>query len=219
LRKVLLLTFALLLILSAVSAYGQSFEQSIKNRIVSETKLDPDLVTVILYNEGGMRLMLTFVYINERTLQSNLKQDIKDAISPYKGQNAVLVFATAQGEVSFDPYEIYFGQHGFNYRVEPDDVIKITSDFTSGVLKYATSEGIVLLQGINTTKQFKIGYKNDQYSTSLALKQPAPKPQETHEQYQVTRPEYQPKTGYFWGLLKYAVVNLLMVLLLPVLVF
>lgn len=227
-KRVFLVVFLVTLLLGVV-VYGQSMEEAIKNRIVSEASLDPDLVEVILYDHGGAQLMLTFIYINERTLQSDLNQDIKDAIRPYQDQAAILVMATAQGEVSFDPYQIYVSQGGFKNRVEPTQVIKVTSDFEPGLLQQATSKGIVLLQGINSTKEFVISYKDSGYRASVALKskppeereQPQPQPGQPDTQFRPTQPQsnyFWGQNNYFWGMLKYAVVNLLMVLLLPVLV-
>ncbi len=229
-RKVLLVAVILSLGL-AVAAYGQGLEETIKSRIASEANLDSDLIGVILYDQGGARLMLTFIYINERTLDSDLNPDIKDAIRPYQDEKAMLVMATVQGEASFDPYQIYVGQGGFKNKLEPAQVIKVTSDFEPGNLQQVTSKGIVLLPaGIDSTKELVISYKDSGHSVEMVLRSAAPEervqqpqPRELGTQVRPAQPQNQSnyfwgQNNYFWEMIKYAVANLLMVLLLPVLV-
>lgn len=220
-KKVLLsvLILALLCIVGfAVTIQAQTFEKSIKNRICSETNLDPDLVGVILYDKAGTRLMLTFIYINERTLESNLKQSIKDAIRPYQNQEAVLVLATARGKSQFDPHSISFSQHGFEYEVEPGEIVKITSDFKTGILEGTTSEGIVLLKEIDTSKKFQVGYKSKRHIVSLA---PTGSPQVKRELLPKSERKTKgsnPINNLVGGMFKYGLANLVWAFFLSFLV-
>jgi len=148
------LVLALTLAVGAGAA-GQSMEQ-----ILAQTGLDPDLVAMLTLEQGGQRLLLFFVYINERTLQSNVRPEIAEIIAPYVGQNAVMIWAYSEEGANFDPGSIWFSQGAVEVGLSPESVVPVSGDFLSGVVPPMTPVVAILVLGeaIDPAQPFAIHY-------------------------------------------------------------
>ncbi|MCS6937558.1 MAG: hypothetical protein NZV61_08450, partial [Candidatus Bipolaricaulota bacterium] len=79
------------LLLLAVPALSQSaIEELAKQQIAQKTGLDPNLLATLFVTEGENQFILAFVYVNEKTMQSQLKPELKQAIVPYVNKRALL---------------------------------------------------------------------------------------------------------------------------------
>ena len=144
------------LFLGAV-AFGQSLEQ-----ILAQTGLEPDLVAMLTVEQGGQKFLLVFVYIDERTLTSNVRPEIAQAIAPYVGQNAVMIWGYSEAGAGFDPGTIWFAQGNAIVTLSPDSVIPIEGDFLSGTIPAMTPVAAIVVLGkaIDPAQPFEIHYDN-----------------------------------------------------------
>lgn len=89
-RKVLVSVLALALSLT-LPVFGQSaIEELAKQQIAQKTGLDPNLLATLFVTDGENQFILAFVYVNEQTMQSQLKPELKQAIAPYVNKRALL---------------------------------------------------------------------------------------------------------------------------------
>ncbi len=144
------------LLLGAV-AFGQSLEQ-----ILAQTGLEPDLVAMLTVEQGGQKFLLVFVYIDERTLTSNVRPEIAQAIAPYVGQNAVMIWGYSEAGAGFDPGAIWFAQGDAMVTLSPDSVVPIEGDFLSGTIPAMTPVAAIVVLGkaIDPAQPFEIHYDN-----------------------------------------------------------
>ena len=144
---------------------AQSLEQ-----ILAQTGLDADLVSMLTVEQGEQRFLLVFVYINERALQSNVRPEIAQAIAPYVGQNAVMIWAYSEAGASFDPGAIWFAQAGAVVTLAPERVVPIEGDFLSGVIPAMAPVAAVVVLGeaIDPAQPFEIHY-GDLVMASMAV--------------------------------------------------
>jgi hypothetical protein len=156
---------AALVLALAVGACPQSLEQ-----ILAQTGLDADLVSMLTVEQGGQKFLLVIVYIDERTLQSNVRPEIAQAIAPYLGQNAVMIWAYSEAGASFDPVAIWFAQGGALVTLAPELVVPIEGDFLSGVIPGMTPVAAVVVLGeaIDPAQPFEIHY-GDLAMASMAV--------------------------------------------------
>ncbi len=149
----------------AVGTCAQSLEQ-----ILAQTGLDADLVSMLTVEQGGQKFLLVFVYIDERTLQSNVRPEIAQAIAPYVGQNAVMIWAYSEAGASFDPGAIWFAQGEALVTLAPELVVPIEGDFLSGVIPGMTPVAAVVVLGeaIDPAQPFEIHY-GDLAMASMAV--------------------------------------------------
>jgi len=143
-----------------------------RERFAEETGLDLDLIGVAQVEVGGFELTVTFVFINERTFHSKISLDLRAALSPYVGQNALYVNPSVEEVVSqfaFSPFEIEVRQVGeSSFAPDVDAWSDITRGFTlgrfevnpSGPDQGSGSEGILVLGGaIDSTRPFHVIYR------------------------------------------------------------
>jgi len=164
----------LVLLLSiGVSAYGQSILQDAATRRISqETGIDQRLVNTLFVDEAGSQFILAFIYINEESVNGDLKPDIREAIVPFVGRNAVLVLLVPATSSFFDPFAISFAQNFFRINVEPQMITQITPDFTTGTFASgAVSSGIIALDTrVLVSQTFDVQYSGfDNYSATFSL--------------------------------------------------
>jgi len=146
---------AALVLALAAGAVAQSMEQ-----ILAQTGLDPDLVSMLTVEQGGQKFLLVFVYINERTLQSNVRPEIAQAIAPYVGQNAVMIWAYSEAGASFDPGAIWFAQGEVLVHLTPEAVVPVSGDFLSGAIPAMTPVAAIVVLGdaIDPSHPFELHY-------------------------------------------------------------
>ncbi len=158
-RKIL---FALLgLLVFTVPVLGQSaIEELAKQQIAQKTGLDPKLLATLFVTEGENQFILAFVYVNEKTMQSQLKPELKQAIEPYVNKRALLTLVAPAKTSAFDPLRIQFAQNLARFLLAEQTIVKITPDFQAGTLQSgAVSAGILLLNdGLDLNKPFRIYY-------------------------------------------------------------
>jgi hypothetical protein len=144
---------------------GQTLDQ-----ILAQTGLDRDLVALLTVEQGGQRFLLWFVYLNERTLQSNIRPEIAEIIAPYVGQNALLIWAYSEDGANLDPGAIRFSQGGVELTLTPDVLVPVSGDLLAGVLPPRTPVVAILLLGeeIDPAQPFAIHY-GDLAMASLAV--------------------------------------------------
>ncbi|MCS7274268.1 MAG: hypothetical protein NZ610_02530 [Candidatus Bipolaricaulota bacterium] len=158
------------LLLLAVPALGQSaLEELAKQQIAQKTGLDPNLLATLFVTEGENQFILAFVYINEKTMQSQLKPELKQAIAPYVNKRALLTLLAPAKASVFDPLRIQFSQYLARFLLSEQTIVKITPDFQAGRFESGTvSAGILLLNdGLDLNKPFRIHY--GQQSTVFSL--------------------------------------------------
>ena len=156
---------AVLGLLLGVVAFGQSLEQ-----VLAQTGLEPDLVAMLTVEQGGQKFLLVFVYIDERTLSSNVRPEIAQAIAPYVGQNAVMIWGYSEAGAGFDPGAIWFAQGDAMVTLSPDSVVSIEGDFLSGNIPAMTPVAaiVVLGEAIDPAQPFEIHY-DDVAMASMAV--------------------------------------------------
>jgi len=158
--------------LSLGSSVGQAqsaLEEWAKQQISEKTGIDPKLLATLFVTEGSDQLMLAFVYITQEVLESNLKPDLKQAIAPFVGQNAMLVLVVPTRRSHFNPLEISFAQDGPVFLLGQNEIHPITEDFKAGQLESsAVSAGVIQLpSGIDINRPFQINYRT--HSTTFSL--------------------------------------------------
>lgn len=148
------------------AAAAQSVEQ-----VLAQTGLDPDLVAALTVEDAGGKVLLVFVFVNERTIASHIRPELAAALAPYVGKNAVLVWAYSEAGATFDPGAIHIAQGEAAVGLTPENVVPIDGDLLAGVLPPATPVAAVVLlgEGIDPGKPFQISYR-DLASATLAVR-------------------------------------------------
>ncbi len=172
---------ALLIVVGTLGLLGPwgfaqtALEEWAKQQISEKTGIDPNLLATLFVTDGPDQLMLAFVYITQEVLDSNLKPEIKQAITPYVDQRALLALVVPTRLSSFSPLEISFAQNGIVYLINAAQIHPITEDFKPGPLEAnAVSAGVIELPtGINVQQPFEIRYRGS-FSTTLAVTSTAP---------------------------------------------
>lgn len=170
-RKSFFALLSLLVLFLTVPVLGQSaIEELAKQQIAQKTGIDPKLLATLFVTEGENQFILAFVYVNEKTMQSQLKPELKQAIEPYVNSKRALLTLLAPAKTSaFDPLRIQFAQNLARFLLSEQTIVKITPDFQAGTLQSgAVSAGILLLNdGLDLHKPFRIYY--GQQSTIFSL--------------------------------------------------
>lgn len=159
-RTVLLSVLVLALGL-ALPVFGQSaIEELAKQQIAQKTGLDPHLLATLFVTDGENQFILAFVYVNDQTMQSQLKPELKHAIAPYVNKRALLTLLAPAKTSFFDPTRINFEQGQARFLLSEQSIVKVTPDFGAGKFESGTvSAGIVLLNdGLDLGKPFRIYY-------------------------------------------------------------
>lgn len=145
----------------ALPVFGQSaIEELAKQQIAQKTGLDPNLLATLFVTDGENQFILAFVYVNDQTMQSQLKAELKQAIAPYVNKRALLTLLAPAKPSFFDPTRINFEQGQARFLLSEQSIVKVTSDFGAGKFESGTvSAGIVLLNdGLDLGKPFRIYY-------------------------------------------------------------
>ena len=171
--RVLVVLSLILGALGLLSPWGfaqTALEEWAKQQISEKTGIDPNLLATLFVTDGSDQLMLAFVYITQEVLDSNLKPEIKQAITPYVDQRALLALVVPTRPSNFSPLEISFAQNGIVYLIDAAQIHPITEDFQSGRLEAnVVSAGIIELPpAINVQQPFEIRYRGS-FSTTLAV--------------------------------------------------
>lgn len=159
-RKVFITVFVLLLSVM-LPAFGQSaLEELAKQQIAQKTGLDPNLLATLFVTDGDNQFILAFVYVNDQTMQSQLKPELKQAIAPYVNKRALLTVLAPATASLFDPLRINFEQGLAHFLLSEQSIIRVTPDFGAGKFEPGTvSAGILLLNdGLDLSKPFRIYY-------------------------------------------------------------
>jgi len=146
-------------------AVAQSAEQ-----ILAQTGLPPDLVAVLTVEGAGGKALFVIVHINERSLASNMKPALAEALRPFLGKNAVLVWAYSEAGATFDPTLLLFSQSETIVGLSSTNVVPLDGDLLAGALPPARPvAGVVVLGSvIDPAVPFAIAY-GDLASVTLAL--------------------------------------------------
>lgn len=156
-----------------VSAYGQSILQDAATRRISqETGIDQRLINTLFVDEDASQFILAFIYINEESVNGDLKPDIKEAMLPFVGRNALLVLVVPATSSFFDPFAISFTQNVFRINVEPQMITQVTPDFAPGTLASGeVSSGIIALDTrVLVSQTFDVQYTGSNvYSATFSL--------------------------------------------------
>jgi hypothetical protein len=166
----MLIAASLLVLVLAASAAADP-----RQRFAEETGLDLDLIGVVQAEVGGFELTITFVFVNDRTFDSKVSAELRLALTPYIGLNAVYVNPSIEQVVSqfaFSPTEISVQQAGGSlFTPAADAWIEITPGFTDGWFEVnpsgpdqgSGSEGILVLgDAIDTTLPFSLIYRGQE---------------------------------------------------------
>jgi len=141
-----------------------------RDQFAEETGLDRDLVNLVKVQVGGTELTVTFVFINERTLQSRISAELAAVLRPYIGQNAIYVNPSIDAVVNtfdFEPRLISVDQSGVILSPSLDSWHEITSGFLAGLFvvnpsgpsQGSGSEGVLILgDSINSQLPFSVQY-------------------------------------------------------------
>ena len=181
------LPFFLFLLVLELSLLAASDEQ-----IAAQTGLDPDLFSVLTVDVDGTELAILFVYISERTFESQISPELRQTLLPYVGKNALYVNPTVKQTVErfdFDPAQCVIEQEGIPPFIPVQgDWIEITEGFLKGVFhvnpmgaSYGSGSAGVLVLGehIDPTRLFWISYRGESAQFELVLPvevAPAPVP-------------------------------------------
>lgn len=197
---------ACLVLLFGVSVYAQSvLEASATRRISQETGIPQNLIQTLFVEEDNAQFILAFIYINEQSINSDLKPEIKAAITPFANRNALLVLVVPARRSFFDPLSISFVQNIFRITVDPSMIVPVTPDFASGELATGVvSAGIITLDTrVLVTQPFQVQY-NDTHSATFDIN-----PDPGAESGGVLG------GGLFGNGLRFLLVNLLLLFLFP----
>lgn len=159
--RTVLLSLLVLALGLALPVFGQSaIEELAKQQIAQKTGLDPNLLATLFVTDGENQFILAFVYVNEQTMQSQLKPELKQAIAPYVNKRALLTLLAPAKTSFFDPTRINFEQGQARFLLSEQSIVKVTPDFGAGKFESGTvSAGIVLLNdGLDLGKPFRIYY-------------------------------------------------------------
>ena len=144
--------FAVLL-LATVTCWATT---TVRDRFAREAGLDVDLVNFLTVHIGETELTLTFVFVNERTFQSNISSRLAGRLRPLIGQNAVYVNASVETVITglpFDPTRLVIEQDDETWAASAALWSEITPGFLAGrfevnpmgAARGSGSEGILLL--------------------------------------------------------------------------
>ncbi len=166
-----LLIFTLLGTLATPVLADNALEELAKKQISEKTGLDPNQLAVLFVNSNNNQFILALALINEKMMQSSLKPEIKQAVTPFVGQKALLALVAPTQVSSFDPFQISFQQSNQKYPLST--VSPITNDFGAGQLQPQTvSAGIISLHSsMDIAKNFKIFYGSQSTTFSLTGQQ------------------------------------------------
>ncbi len=156
-----LLSLVVLALGVALPVFGQSaLEELAKQQIAQKTGLDPNLLATLFVTDGENQFILAFVYVNEQTMQSQLKADLKQAIAPYVNKRALLTLVAPAKTSFFDPLRINFEQEHARFLLSQQSIVKVTPDFAAGTFNSGTvSAGVLLLSdGLDLGQPFRIYY-------------------------------------------------------------
>lgn len=170
----LVLTVGVLLLGSTIPALGQSpLEQWAENQISEKTGIDPSLLATLFVDSGEGQFILSFVFINEEVMQSNLREELKESIRPYVGQRAMMAMVVPTQQSTFQPSRIAFAQNDASFLLSSSAIHPITDAFKAGpVPTQEVNAGVLELpQGLNLDQAFTIKYGSD-FQTTFSL-QPA----------------------------------------------
>lgn len=159
-RKVFIFVFSFVFSVM-LPALGQgALEELAKQQIAQKTGLDPNLLATLFVTEGENQFILAFVYVNDQTMQSQLKAELKQAIAPYVNKRALLTLLAPATTSFFDPLRINFEQGLARFLLSGKSIIKVTPDFGAGKFEPGTvNAGILLLNdGLDLSRPFRIYY-------------------------------------------------------------
>ncbi|MCX8103181.1 MAG: hypothetical protein N3E42_01890 [Candidatus Bipolaricaulota bacterium] len=159
-RKVSILAFVLLFSVMLPALGQNALEELAKQQIAQKTGLDPKLLATLFVTDGENQFILAFVYVNEQTMQSQLKPELKQAIAPYVHKRALLTVLAPAKTSFFDPFRINFEQGQARFLLSEHSIVKVTPDFGAGRFESGTvSAGILLLSdGLDLGQPFRIYY-------------------------------------------------------------
>ncbi len=144
-----------------------------RQRFAEETGLDLDLIGVIQTEAGGTEMTVTFVFVNDRTFDSRISLELREALSPYVGRNALYVNPSIEQVVAqsaFSTTDIAVRQDGELFVPRSEAWIEITPGFRAGRFEVnprgpdqgSGSEGILVLdQRIDSTRPFELLYRGE----------------------------------------------------------
>ncbi|MFB6286980.1 MAG: hypothetical protein ABEK03_10455 [Candidatus Bipolaricaulia bacterium] len=174
--SLLVLTLAVLFAaLAATPAYGQSpLEQWAENKISDRTGIPPEPLATLFVDTSDNQFILSFVFINEEVMQSDLRDGLKESIRPYVGQRAMMAMIVPTQESTFQPNAISFVQSERDYLLSSSSIKPITDGFRAGpVPSQEVNAGVLMLpDGLNLDRPFTIQYQDD-FSTSFSLQPPS----------------------------------------------
>ncbi len=208
---------AALLLVSVVgaSASAQSaLEGLAAQRISQETGIPAEFVRALFVDQADGEFVLAFIYINERAVDSNLRPEIKTAITPYVNRNAILVLVVPAEQSFFDPLGISLVQNVFRVSLSSDMLVPITDDFRAGTLEEGqVSAGILTLDtAVLADRPFEIHYAGQ--STAFALTPGG----QVQTGAVASSPGSGSILGQIGGALRFFLINLLLLFLFPFLV-
>jgi len=123
-----LMAFLLVSVAGASASAQSALEGLAASRISQETGIPSEFVRALFVDEPDAEFILAFIYINEQAVDSNLRPEIKTAITPYVNRNAILVLVVPARQSFFDPLDISLVQTVFRVSLSPDMLVPITGD-------------------------------------------------------------------------------------------
>ena len=186
--------------MAVAPAYGQApLEEWAEQQISERTGIDPSLLATLLVSTDESQFILSFVFINEEVMQSNLRDELKDAIRPFLGQRAMMAMIVPTQQSVFQPTAISFAQSDASFLMSTSAIHPITEKFMSGpVPAQEVHAGVLELpQALDLGQAFTIQYQGE-FQTTFSLQPgadnptPAPQPGEDRGDFQ----------GFFMALLQ-----------------
>jgi len=166
---------SLLVLAFGGAAWGQD-----RDRFAREAGLDVDLINLVSLDVGGVELTVVFVFINERTFDSLISEELRTALLPYIGQNALYVNPNIKNvvtEFGFDPDMISVEAAADVFTPRAEDWVEITPGFLdgrfdvnpAGASQGSGSEGILILgDAIDADAPFEVRYGAERATFSIA---------------------------------------------------
>ena len=174
--SLLVLTVGILLMgLAAMPAYGQSpLEQWAEQQISEKTGIDPQLLATLFVSTDDSQFILSFVFINEEVMRSNLREELKESIRPYVGERAMMAMIVPTQPSVFEPNAVSFAQNDASFLLSSSAIHPITDGFKSGpVPSQEVNAGVLELPPeLDINQAFTIKYRSD-FQTSFALGPPS----------------------------------------------
>lgn len=130
----------------------------------------PREVVAVIPVEVPQRVLFIFVYIDERALNSNIRPERKEVLSPFLGENAVLVWAYSEQWARYDPLSLRFSQGEAEFRPSREDFLPIDGDFLSGWLQPGRPAAAVIVLGsdFTSTQPIEVHY-GEEYRAVIPL--------------------------------------------------